>query len=96
MQGNPVKYTDPSGHCVFGLDTIVRVMAAAAIVGGGANAAGDIAVQVANNWDDHRTFTENITDFDKKEAAIAFGYGAVGGTSAPVTGPGGAIAVNAF
>ncbi len=36
--GNPILYTDPSGHCVFGLDTVicvvVGVMAVSAIIGG--------------------------------------------------------------
>ena len=95
-RGNPVKYADPSGHCVFGIDTFVCVVAGAAFVGGAANAAGDIGVQVANHWNDHRTLAENLTDFNRKEAAIAFGYGTIGGATAPVTGPGGAMAINAF
>ena len=33
-RGNPVKYNDPSGHCIFGLDTIVCIVAAAALGGG--------------------------------------------------------------
>jgi RHS repeat-associated protein len=42
---NPVKYTDPSGHCVFGLDTIVCVIAGAAAAGAAAGAAVDVAKQ---------------------------------------------------
>ena len=28
VENNPVRYTDPSGHCVFGLDTVVCIAAA--------------------------------------------------------------------
>jgi RHS repeat-associated protein len=45
-RGNPVKYNDPTGHCVFGLDTIVCVVVAAAVVGGTANAAGNAGSQI--------------------------------------------------
>jgi RHS repeat-associated protein len=31
---NPVRYNDPSGHCIDGVSTIVCVMAAGAIIGG--------------------------------------------------------------
>ncbi len=50
---NPLKYTDPSGHCVFGLDTIVCVIAGAAIAGGVAGATVDVAKQTLieqKNW----------------------------------------------
>ncbi len=33
VNNNPVKYTDPSGHCVFGLDTLVCVIIGGIIAG---------------------------------------------------------------
>jgi hypothetical protein len=32
VNNNPLRYTDPSGHCIFGLDTAVCI--AAAVIGG--------------------------------------------------------------
>ena len=92
--GNPLKYTDPTGHCPFGLDTIICVIAGAALAGGLANGGGNAGVQVFQNWDSERPIPENVADFNKAEAGIAFGYGAVGGGFAPVTGPTTAVVLN--
>ncbi len=43
---NPVLYTDPSGQCIFGFDTIVCVVAGAAAIG----AAVTYGVQVYHNY----------------------------------------------
>ncbi len=94
VRGNPLKYTDPTGHCVFGLDTVVCIIAAAALAGGTANAGGNAGVQVYQNWDSERTVRENLNDFNKTEAGIAFGYGAVSGGLAPVTGGVSALIIN--
>ena len=94
---NPVKYTDPTGHCVFGLDTVVCAVAAAAAIGAAANAAGNVAGQVIEQYDGNRGFLENIqsTQINGQKVAIAAGWGAFGGGAAPVTGPIGLIAANA-
>ena len=92
--GDPLKYTDPTGHCVFGLDTIVCVIAGAALAGGVANGTGNVAVQVTQNWDSERSVGENLTSFNKTEAGIAFGFGATGGALAPVTGGATAVLAN--
>ena len=89
--GNPLNHTDSSGHCIDGVTTIVCVMAVAALVGGTANMAGNVGVQVYENWDSERSTLENLTDVNGTEAAIAFGFGAAGGTLAPI--PGGTFAV---
>ena len=94
VRNNPLRYTDPTGHCIFGLDTIVCIILAAAAIGGVANAAGNVVVQVGQNWDSDRSWQDNVTDFNKKEAAISFGFGAVGGGLAPVLGPTGALVAN--
>ncbi|MFN3786029.1 MAG: RHS repeat-associated core domain-containing protein, partial [Thiothrix sp.] len=94
---NPLKYTDPTGHCVFGLDTVVCAIAAAAAIGAAANAAGNVVGQVIEQYDGNRGFLENIqsTQINGQKVAIAAGWGAVGGGAAPVTGPLGFVAVNA-
>ena len=89
-RGNPLKYEDPSGHIPF-----LVILVVAGVVGGLSNAVGNAAVQVKGNWDSERSWQENITDFNKKETAIAFGYGFVSGSLAPVLGPGPALVVNA-
>ena len=87
--GNPLKYTDPTGHRydpfgVGGGGCLTCVIAAAAFVGGSANATGNIAAQVTQNWDSARGVSANLTDFNKTEAGIAFGFGAAGGAMASV------------
>jgi hypothetical protein len=32
---NPINFIDPTGHCIFGIDTIVCVIAAGAVIGAG-------------------------------------------------------------
>ena len=91
---NPMKYTDPTGHCIFGLDTIVCIIAAAALAGGAANATGSAGVQIYQNWESDRSIGDNLTDFNKTEVGIAFGYGAVSGGLAPVTGGATALVIN--
>jgi len=94
---NPLKYTDPTGHCVFGLDTVVCAVAAAAAIGAAANAAGNVVGQFIEQYDGNRGFLENIqsTQINGQKVAIAAGWGAFGGGAAPVTGPLGFIAANA-
>jgi len=62
---NPVKYTDPSGHCIFGVDTAICV---AALVGGAVNLAVDylITTQVMHE------------EYSFGRGVVAFGTGAVG------------------
>ena len=94
-RGNSLKYNDPSGHCIFGIDTAICIaIAIGAFAGGTAAAVSNTGVQVAQNWDSTRELSENFTDFNKTETAIAFGYGAVGGGLAPVTGGASALIIN--
>jgi RHS repeat-associated protein len=72
VRGNPLKYTDPTGHCVFGLDTIVCAIAAAAAVGGVAGATVDLAKQVF--WDE-----KSLEQVDWGEVAGSGVGGSVGG-----------------
>jgi RHS repeat-associated protein len=95
---NPLKYIDPFGHCVFGLDTVVCAIAAAAAIGAAANATGNAVGQFIEQYDANQGFLENLqsTQIDGQKVAIAAGWGAVGGGAAPVTGPLGFVAANAF
>jgi RHS repeat-associated protein len=34
VRNNPVRYTDPTGHCIFGVDTLVCIAVGGAVVGG--------------------------------------------------------------
>jgi RHS repeat-associated protein len=92
---NPLKYTDPTGHCVFGLDTIVCVIAGAAVAGGVAGATVDIAKQILveqKSWGeiDWGEVTSSGVGGGVSGAIVAFappsaglltllGFGAVGG-----------------
>jgi RHS repeat-associated protein len=92
---NPLKYIDPSGHCVFGLDTIACIIAGAAIAGGVAGVTVDIAKQTLveqKNWGevDWGEVTGSGVGGGISGAIVAFappsaglftllGFGAVGG-----------------
>jgi RHS repeat-associated protein len=89
---NPLKYTDPTGHCAEPL-TFVLCLGAA---GGVSNAIGNWGGQVIKNYVSGDSFTESVRNVRYGEVGIAFGAGFVSGASAPFTGGiGGAIVVNA-
>ena len=95
VRGNPMKHTDPTGHCIFGLDTAICVaVAVAALVGGTANAVGSAGGQVYQNWDSERSVSDNFTDVNGTKVGIAFGFGALAGGAAPLTGGATALAVS--
>lgn len=56
---SPVVYSDPSGHCIFGIDTIICVALAGAAIG----AAVGYGAQVINNYRNGSSnpWTENIS-----------------------------------
>jgi len=94
-RGNPLKYADPSGHCIDGVSTIVCVSLITGTIGGVANAAGNVTAQVIQNRTQGMSWGESIRHINGKETAIAAGTGFVSGALAPFTGLGGTIAVNA-
>jgi RHS repeat-associated protein len=59
VNNNPVRYTDPTGHCIFGIDTIICVALAGAAIG----AAVGYGAQVINNYRNGSSnpWTENIS-----------------------------------
>lgn len=71
------------------------VAVAAALVGGTANAAGNAGAQVYQNWQPNRSLLGNLTDVNRTEMGIAFGYGALAGGAATVTGGASALLISA-
>ena len=58
VNNNPLRYTDPSGHCIFGIDTIVCIaLAGALLIGATSYVAIDSASRYARthptNWCDY-------------------------------------------
>lgn len=84
---NPLKYTDPSGHCIDGITTWACIAAAAAI-GGGIGLIVDYSIQVIDNVSNHdmsfwqAVYKNNISWSSVFGSTIAGGVG--GGIAAPV------------
>jgi hypothetical protein len=57
VRNSPIVYTDPTGHCIFGVDTLVCLVAAGAVIG----AAVGYGAQVYDNVQDGMTFGEALT-----------------------------------
>ncbi|MCB9148594.1 MAG: hypothetical protein H6641_07515 [Caldilineaceae bacterium] len=93
-RANPLKYNDPSGHCIWD-GCILELIVAGAIVGAIANGGGNAGVQIATNWESDRPVLENLTNVNMTEVGIAAGYGGIGGGLAPVTGGTSALLLNA-
>ncbi|HBO33791.1 MAG TPA: hypothetical protein DD636_03490 [Anaerolineaceae bacterium] len=88
MNNNPLRYTDPSGHCIFGLDTVVCITVGAMVVG----AIGGYVAQVANNMSTGMSFGDAlVTDISGTtilQGAVIGGLGAatlIAGGGAVVT-----------
>ena len=92
-RANPLKYNDPSGHCIWD-GCILELIVAGAIVGAIANGGGNAGVQIATNWESDRPVLENLGDINKTEAGIAAAFGGLGGGLAPVTGGTSALIIN--
>jgi RHS repeat-associated protein len=70
VRNNPVKYNDPSGHCIFGLDTLVCVVVGGVVLGVAVLDAVDIGTSVYTfNFDANASAAEreaaqlNIADY---------------------------------
>ena len=97
VRGNPLRYNDPSGHCVDGISTVVCVAATLGLAGGTANAVGNLGGQIFKNYQSGQSLSESVSNVRYGEVGIAFGAGFVSGASAPFTGGiGGAIVTNAL
>jgi RHS repeat-associated protein len=96
-RGNPMRFTDPSGHCVWD-GCVLEAILIAAIVGSAANATGNVVGQFIEQYDTNEGLLTNIqsTGIDGSEVGIAAGWGAIGGGVAPIVGPVGFIATNAL
>jgi RHS repeat-associated protein len=92
VYGNPVNLTDPSGHCVFGLDTAVCVVIAigvgtGALIGGGA----EYGIQVIETYQETGDWTEALAWENKDKNRIYVGA-IIGGIAGGLTGGVGGIA----
>jgi hypothetical protein len=75
VNNNPLRYTDPTGHCVFGIDTVVCIAVIGSIlIGGTAYLALDSAVRYAQehptNWCDYTTCLPANSDQSSSSNAI--------------------------
>jgi RHS repeat-associated protein len=74
--GNPLKYTDPTGHCIDGFTTIICIALAGAAVGALVSYGSQVASNVQSGMDLGTAMTTNI---DGAKIATGAGIGAVGG-----------------
>jgi RHS repeat-associated protein len=95
-RGNPIKYNDPTGHCVWD-GCILEAVLAAALIGATANSAGSYIGQGIENLQQGASLQDsfNPDKINKQELVIAAGWGAFGGGAGPVTGPIGFVVANA-
>ena len=103
---NPLKYTDPTGHCVFGLDTIVCVIVggavAGAVIGGGWYAVNEsqqpdgLDLGLAGDWDGGPRVAvgNDWGDLGVAAAGGAVSGGMIASGSGIVIGIGSSIAAN--
>ncbi len=77
VNNNPIKNTDPTGHCIDGISTILCVAAVAGFVGGTVNLAVDytITTQILHE------------EYSLERAGIAFGIGAISGVIGAIAIP---------
>ena len=86
---NPIKYTDPSGHCIFGIDTAICAAAAAAATGAAVSLVVDYSFQAYDNYQAGMDVSEALDprNMDLPELAGATVAGGVGGAIAgPIGG----------
>jgi hypothetical protein len=86
VYGNPTNYTDPTGHCVFGLDTAVCIAVAigvgtGALIGGGA----EYGAQAIETYAETGNLSEAFSLQNKDWTRISVG-GAIGGIAGGLTG----------
>ena len=87
VNNNPINYNDPSGHCIFGIDTAVCVAIA---IGAGVGLIVDYGTQVFSNMNNEgmnffdAVYYPNI-DWSRTAGATAAG-GVGGGIAAPISG----------
>ena len=76
VRNNPVRYTDPTGHCIFGVDTVVCLAVAGAAIG----AAVGYGTQVYHNTQDGMTLGKALTTDIQADPIVrgAFLGGAIG------------------
>ena len=93
-ENRPLMYTDPSGHCIFGIDTAICIAVA---LGAGIGLIVDYSVQVHENIEKGMSFfeavyKENVDWGSVTGATVSGGIG--GGIAAPITslaGPGSSL-----
>lgn len=79
VRNNPVRYTDPTGHCIFGIDTLVCLAAGGAIVGAAIGYGKQVYDNVQSGMDVKDALT---TDIDAEPIV----KGAFLGATIPVVG----------
>jgi RHS repeat-associated protein len=75
--GNPIRYTDPSGHCIDGISTVVCGMVLSAGVGAVVGAGVDIGAQIINMHPQSPGQLFNCLNWG--EVWVAAGAGAISG-----------------
>jgi RHS repeat-associated protein len=85
VNNNPLRYTDPSGHCIFGVDTVVCITVGLMIAG----AVTGYGIQVYDNMQQGMDFSEALTTnitLDKiwSGAVIGGGFAVAGYATASI------------
>jgi len=80
---NPMRYTDPSGHCI---SDPLSAMICATIIGGVVSGVFNYASQVRGNLQSGDDWQTALTSVDPKEIAVAAAGGAVAGATMIVAG----------
>ncbi|HRN69209.1 MAG TPA: RHS repeat-associated core domain-containing protein [Promineifilum sp.] len=85
---NPVNYTDPSGHCIFGIDTAICVAAA---IGAGVSLIVDYSFQAYDNYQAGMDASEALDPRNMNLSQLA-GSTVAGGVGGVIAGPIGGLA----
>jgi len=83
VNNNPVNYTDPSGHCVFGIDTAICVAAA---IGAGVSLIVDYSFQAYDNYQAGMDASEALDPRNMNLSQLA-GSTVAGGVGGVIAGP---------
>ncbi len=61
VNNNPVRFTDPSGHCIFGVDTVICLALAGAAIGAAVGYGAQVYDNYQNGYTGSSAWTQNIS-----------------------------------
>ena len=60
VNNNPLRYIDPSGHCIFGIDTVICLVLAGAAIGAAVGYGAQVYDNYQNGYTGSSAWTQNI------------------------------------